>query len=70
MKNITIFPGSMEAIGQALHMFGEKRVGTGAWNEPIRVNGLTADEVSYAEKFFGDMGCEVKEKKEKERDNN
>ncbi len=61
MKNIIIFPGSMEAIGQALYMFGENRVGTGTWNEPIRVNGLTEDEVAYAERFFGDMGCEVKE---------
>ncbi len=61
MKNITIFPGSMEAIGQALYMFGEERVGIGAWNEPIRVNSVTVDEIAYAEKFFGDMGCEVKE---------
>ncbi len=61
MKNIIIFPGSMEAIGQSLDLFGEKRVGTGAWNEPIRVSGLTGDEVAYAEESFGDMGCEVKE---------
>ncbi len=63
MKNITIFPGSMEAIGQALYMFGEKRVETGAWNEPVSVNDVTADEAAYAEKFFGDMGCEVKEER-------
>ncbi len=63
MRNITIFPGSMEAIGQALNMFGEKRVGTGAWNEPVKVSGLTRDEVAFAEKFFGDMGCEVKEER-------
>ncbi len=63
MKNITIFPGTMEAIGQALDLFGEKRVETGEWNEPIRVKGVTVDEVAYAEKFFGDMGCEVKEER-------
>ncbi len=64
MKSITIFPDSMEAIGQALDLFGEKRVGTCAWNEPIRVNGVTEDEVAYAMKFFSDMGCEVKEEQE------
>ncbi len=63
MKNITISPGSMESIGQALQMFGEKRVETGAWNEPISVNDVTVDEVAYAKKFFGDMGCEVREER-------
>ena len=61
MKNIIIFPGSMEAIGQALDIFGEKRVEPGAWNEPVRVNGVTAEEVAYAEIYFGALGCEVKE---------
>lgn len=61
MKKITLFPGTMEAIGQALDIFGEKRVLVGDWNEPIRVNDLTTEEVTYARKFFGNMGCEVKE---------
>jgi hypothetical protein len=61
MKSITIFPGSMAAIGQALDIFGEKRVEPGAWNEPVRVNGVTVEEVAYAEIFFGALGCEVKE---------
>jgi putative heme degradation protein len=51
----------MEAIGQTLDLFGEKRVFVGGWNEPICVNGLTAEEVTYARKFFDNMGCEVKE---------
>jgi hypothetical protein len=61
MKKVTLFPGTMEAIGQALDLFGEKRVFVGDWNEPICVNGLTAEEVTYARKFFGNIGCEVKE---------
>jgi hypothetical protein len=61
MKNIIIIPGSMEAIGQALDIFGEKRVEPGAWDEPVRVNGVTAEEVAYAEIYFGALGCEVKE---------
>ncbi len=65
MKNISIFPGSMEVIGLALDLFGEKRAGIGTWDEPVRVSGLTRDEVAYAEKFFDDIGCEVKEGKER-----
>jgi hypothetical protein len=64
MKNIIIFPGSMEAIGQALDIFGEKRVEPGSWNEPVRVNGVTAEEVAAAEIYFGALGCEVKEARE------
>jgi hypothetical protein len=64
MKNVTIFPPKMEAIGQALDLFGEKRVKTGEWNEPIIVSGLTADEAAYAGKFFNEMGCEVRQVQE------
>jgi hypothetical protein len=64
MKNVTIFPPTMEAIGQALDLFGEKRVVTGEWNEPIIVSGLTVSEVTYAKKFFGEMRCEVFEEQE------
>lgn len=65
MNMVTIFPPKMEAIGQALDMFGEDRVITGEWNEPIKVNGLTADEFAYATKFFAEMGCEVRQVQEK-----
>jgi hypothetical protein len=61
MKKITLFPDTMEAIGQALDLFGEKRVFVGDWNEPLCVSGLTEEEVAYAHKFFGNMGCKVKE---------
>jgi|GEM_PF-3049269 hypothetical protein len=64
MKNITIYPGSMEVIGQALDKFGEKRVTTGAWNEPVNVNDLTIEEADFARKFFTDMECEVFEQQE------
>jgi hypothetical protein len=59
MKSISIFPGSITAISQALDMFGEKRVRIGEWNEPILVSGLTAEEIVYAVKFFNGLGCEV-----------
>jgi len=61
MKNLIIFPPTMEAIGQALDLFGEKRVVTGEWNEPMIINGLTVSEVAYVRKFFGEMGCRVNE---------
>ena len=61
MKTVTIFPPTMGAIGQALDLFGEKRVSTGEWNEPIIVSGLTASEVVYAQKFFNELGCEVRQ---------
>ena len=64
MKDVTIFPPTMGAIGQALDLFGEKRVLTGEWNEPIIVSGLTASEVASARKFFGEMGCEVRQVQE------
>ena len=64
MKNITIYPGSMEVIGQALDKFGEKRVTMGAWNEPVNVNDLTIEEADFARKYFTDMGCEVFEQQE------
>jgi hypothetical protein len=60
MKNVTIFPPTMAAIGQALDLFGEKRVVTGEWNEAITVSGLTESEVAYAVKFFKELGCEVR----------
>lgn len=61
MNKLTIFPPTMEAIGQALDLFGEKRVLTGEWNEPIIISGLTVSEVTFARKFFGEMGCSVNE---------
>jgi hypothetical protein len=61
MKEITIYPGSMAAIGQALNIFGERRVRPGAWNEPVSVNGLTEEEVADAVRHFTALGCEVKE---------
>jgi hypothetical protein len=61
MNDLTIFPPTMEAIGQALDLFGEKRVLTGEWDEPIIISGLTVSEVAYARKFFGEMGCSVNE---------
>lgn len=64
MKNITIYPGSMEVIGQALDKFGEKRVIMGAWDEPIKICNLTLEETAYARKFFRDMGCDVFEEQE------
>ncbi len=64
MKSITIYPGSMEVIGQALDKFGEKRVMTGAWDEPIKVCNLTLEEAAYARKFFRDMRCDVFEEQE------
>jgi hypothetical protein len=64
VKTITIYPGSMEVIGQALDKFGEKRVFTGAWDEPIKVKHLTMEETYFAQKFFTDMGCEVFEDQE------
>ena len=64
MKNATIYPGSMEVIGQALDKFGEQRVVTGAWDEPVRVNNLTAEEAVFVRKFFGDLGCMVFEEQE------
>ena len=66
MKNIIIYPGSMKAIGQALDIFGEKRVVPGAWNKPVRVNGVTTEEVAHAAILFGALGCEVKEAREVE----
>jgi hypothetical protein len=64
MESVTIYPGSMEVIGQALDQFGEKRVNTGAWDEPVKVNNLTAEEAAFARKFFSDMGCKVIEEQE------
>jgi hypothetical protein len=61
MKTVTIFPPTMGAIGQALDLFGEKRVLTGDWNEPIIVSGLTESEMIYARKFFNELGCEVQQ---------
>jgi hypothetical protein len=59
--SITIWPGSMEAIGQALDVFGTNRVVPGAWDEPVMVSGLTPEEYSFAQEFFGGLGYEVKE---------
>ncbi len=59
MKTVTIFPPKMEAIGQALDIFGENRVSTGEWNEPVIIKGLTQDEVAFARKFFGELGFTV-----------
>jgi hypothetical protein len=61
MKTATIFPPKMEAIGQALDLFGERRVLPGEWNEPIIVSELTVSEFAFAVKFFGEMGCEVQQ---------
>jgi hypothetical protein len=64
MKNATIYPGSMEVIGQALDKFGEKRVVTGAWDEPVKINNLTEEETAIVRKLFGDLGCKVIEEQE------
>jgi hypothetical protein len=66
MKNVTIFPPKMEAIGQALDLFGEQRVLPGGWNDPIIVSGLTTSEFAFARKFFGEMGCVVRQVRETE----
>lgn len=62
--SITIWPGSMESIGQALDVFGRNRVVPGAWNEPVMVSDLTPEEYSFAQGFFGDLGYEVKDIKQ------
>ena len=64
MKKVTLFPGTMEAIGQAFDLFGEKRVSVGDWNEPVKVNNLTAEEASFDRKFFSDIECKVFEEEE------
>jgi hypothetical protein len=51
----------MESIGQALDVFGCNRVVPGAWNEPVMVSGLTLEEYSFAQGFFGGLGFEVKD---------
>jgi hypothetical protein len=65
--SITIWPGSMESIGQALDVFGCNRVVPGAWNEPVIVSDLTLEEYSFAQEFFGGLGYEVKEGKIQEK---
>jgi hypothetical protein len=59
--SISIWPGSMESIGQALDVFGCNRVVPGAWNEPVMVSDLTPEEYSFAQGFFGGLGFEVKD---------
>jgi hypothetical protein len=58
--SISIWPGSMESIGQALDVFGCNRVVPGAWNEPVMVTGLTPEEYSFAQGFFGGLGFDVR----------
>jgi hypothetical protein len=67
--SITIWPGSMESIDQALDVFGCNRVVPGTWNEPVTVSGLTLQEFSLAKEFFGSLGYKVtKGKHRKEKD--
>jgi hypothetical protein len=61
MANLEIFPGSIEVISQALDQFGEGRVTVGAWDEPVKLSDLTAEEAAFARKYFEDMGCRVVE---------
>ncbi len=63
MKTITIFPPKMEAMGQALDLFGEKRVMQGEWNEPVTVTDLTWDEAAFAQEFFRELGYTVEAQK-------
>ena len=62
MISLEVFPGSIEVISQALDKFGEARVSVGAWDEPVRINDLTAEEAAFAQKYFEDIGFRVVEK--------
>jgi hypothetical protein len=62
MISLEVFPGSMEVISQAVDKFGEARVSVGAWDEPVKINDLTAEEAAFAQKYFEDMGCRVVDK--------
>ena len=64
MTSMSIYPGSMEVIGQALDKFGESRVITGAWDKPVLINNLTEEEKAFVLEFFADMGCIVFEEQE------
>ncbi len=56
MVTIAIHPGSMEVISPAVDKFGDSRVITGEWNEPVRLINLSTEEAAFAQKFFEDMG--------------
>jgi len=62
--SITIWPGAMGSIGQALDVFGCNRVVPVTWNEPVTVAGLTLQEFSLAKEFFGGLGYKVTEGKQ------
>jgi hypothetical protein len=62
MISLEVFPGSIGVVSQALDKFGEARVSVGAWDEPVRINDLTAEEAAFAQKYFEDIGFRVVEK--------
>ncbi len=67
MTSVSIYPGSMEVISQALDKFGEARVVTGAWDKPVLINDLTEVEIAFALQFFGELGCMVFEEQDLSR---
>ena len=59
MFKITIYPGSMAVVSDAIDLFGIDRVDPGSWTTPVWVKGLSEDEVKAARELFSEKGKEI-----------
>jgi hypothetical protein len=59
LMNAIISPGSNKVVANAADLFGADRVVSGGFREPIHINGLTSDEISFAKEYFEEQQLKV-----------
>ena len=57
--NIIVCPGGRELTKDAQDIFGDSRVVAGVFRDPLHINELSEDEVTFAKEYFEGQGKKV-----------
>lgn len=53
---LSVYPGSLEVVKEAIEIFGSNRVVEGGFREPITINGLNHEEAMFGRSYFEEQG--------------